>query len=307
MKFLTNTIIAACLILIISGCGEKRIDRKKLQERNKLLYEVNSETPFTGIVVEWYDNGEPLNRQKKSETHYKDGKKNGPVTLWYENGQKEVEGTFKDGKADGLVVGWYKNGQKMYEETFKDDVSTGNATAWYENGEKDETLSSTPSVMRENLRRIVCSNNLKQIGLALRMYSNANDDKFPSKDGAAGLDMLRSSDLLSHPKLFVCISGSDTPAKKGEPLTEDTTSYVYFGGFNEADSVNIPLAFDKPDNHDKYVNILFIDGHVKGYTGSTFNTCKDVVEFLLQRKQYTKEEANLLMKKAVAADKRLKR
>ena len=43
---------------------------------------------------------------------------------------------------------------------------------------------------------------------------------------------------------------------------------------------NMPLAFDKPSNHDgKYVNVLYIDGHAKGYAGN-FKTCVDVVKFL---------------------------
>ena len=163
------------------------------------------------------------------------------------------------------------------------------------------------SSARESARKISCTNNLKQIGLAIRMYSSEHGDKFPAKDGAVGLDQLRSSGLLILPKVYVCPSTDTEPAKKGVALTEDTVSYVYFGGFSEEDSVNIPLAFDKPGNHDKYVNILFLDGHVKGYAGSNFNTCKDVVQFLLKNNQYTQREAKLLMRKAASADRRLNR
>jgi hypothetical protein len=37
-------------LTLISGC-EKAIDFDKLQERNGVFYEVNSETPFTGEKI----------------------------------------------------------------------------------------------------------------------------------------------------------------------------------------------------------------------------------------------------------------
>ena len=116
------------------------------------------------------------NGQKKDETTYKDGKKHGLYTSWYDNGQKEKEATFKDGKELGPVTekwygyvrkyyvkevqewfentikdgkehgpvtgwyGWYKNGQKEYEYefTFKAGKLHGRYTEWYENGQKRE-------------------------------------------------------------------------------------------------------------------------------------------------------------------------
>ena len=86
---------------------------------------------------------------------YKNGKRDGLFTSWYEdgevdweidglstelykNGQKWEEGTYKDGKKDGLWTGWYKNGQKFQEETYKDGKLNGFYTNWYENGPKWE-------------------------------------------------------------------------------------------------------------------------------------------------------------------------
>ena len=31
-----------------------------------------------------------------------------------------------------------------------------------------------------------------------------------------------------------------------------------------------PILWDKPNTHDKYGNVLFVDGHVKGYAGANW-------------------------------------
>ena len=57
------------------------------------MYEGDSETPFTGVVVSKHDNG-----QKKWAVTYKNGKRDGLMTQWLENGQKNWEVTHKAGK-----------------------------------------------------------------------------------------------------------------------------------------------------------------------------------------------------------------
>jgi prepilin-type processing-associated H-X9-DG protein len=102
------------------------------------------------------------------------------------------------------------------------------------------------------------------------MYSNVYDEQFPPYDGAKGLDLLRSEGFLENPRVFLCPSSNTKPAAPGQPLTEATVDYEYFGGHCESDSVDTVLVRDKPDNHDKFGNILFLDGHVKGYPGSNW-------------------------------------
>jgi len=57
------------------------------------------------VKKEYWDNG-----KVKSETHYKDGKKDGLQTEWYENGQKSYEANYKKGKEDGIVTSWDREG-----------------------------------------------------------------------------------------------------------------------------------------------------------------------------------------------------
>ena len=59
----------------------------------------------------------------------------GWVKLMYPNGQIMILGQIKDGKQDGLVTKWYENGQKRQEENYKDYILMS-AVGWKPNGEK---------------------------------------------------------------------------------------------------------------------------------------------------------------------------
>ena len=104
------------------------VDFSKLVERDGLMYEGDSETPFTGAAVRKYANG-----QKAAEGTLKDGKQEGLITGWYENGQKSAEATFKDGKKEGLETQWHENGQKKSEVIWKDG-NIVSVKSWDEKG-----------------------------------------------------------------------------------------------------------------------------------------------------------------------------
>ena len=131
------------------------VDMSKLDEIGGVMYEGDSETPFTGIVVAKYRNGQKWfeltckdgkregpatwwhpNGQKRSETPYKDGRSEGLSTSWYVNGQKQSEVTYKNGKEEGLVTKWHENGQKEFEATYKDGKVEGPSIVWHRNGQK---------------------------------------------------------------------------------------------------------------------------------------------------------------------------
>ena len=103
------------------------VDMSKLVERDGLMYEINSEMPFTGVVVGKYENG-----QKAGEVTIKDGKQEGPTTEWYKNGQKSSESIWKDGEV-ASDTRWHKNGQMKSEATYKDGKKVSE-TKWDEEG-----------------------------------------------------------------------------------------------------------------------------------------------------------------------------
>ena len=107
LKFVSNSIFLTVLLLHFS-CGDKievHISQTIMFEGR--LYKMDSKDPFSGIVYNTYPDG-----LREYEGEYKDGKPNGLLTYWYNNGNIMREGRLKDGmpirrwityKEDGTV------------------------------------------------------------------------------------------------------------------------------------------------------------------------------------------------------------
>ncbi|MDD5697858.1 MAG: prepilin-type N-terminal cleavage/methylation domain-containing protein [Victivallaceae bacterium] len=152
---------------------------------------------------------------------------------------------------------------------------------------------------REKARRISCTSNLKQIGLSLKQYAMDYGDNFPSEgkysDGTTciGFEKLRRADYLTDYGVYKCpstvtVKGSGTDeiifgegTGNGTCQTNYSLAYHMMEGssdtFGNADS---GISMDRYDstnnsgsaNHSDYGNILFLDGHVKGFPTSTWYT-----------------------------------
>lgn len=118
---------------------------------------------------------------------------------------------------------------------------------------------------RGSARKAVCMSNLKQIGLALHMYAQDYDEKFPDDISAL------CPNYIANAKIFKCPSDKTiSEIKEMKPGTR--ISYVYIKGLTEKDSQDSMIAYDaSPDNHDgEGRNVLFLDGHVKWYDEKEF-------------------------------------
>jgi antitoxin component YwqK of YwqJK toxin-antitoxin module len=146
-----HLLLMAFAILTI-GCGEKKSDGvnahesesvdiesdgvniDELEDREGVAYLKNSDSPYTGKIFDFHDNG-----QKKAEGNLKDGKLDGLLVWWHENGQKKAEENYKDGEYDGLSLAWYENGQKKAEGNFKDNELIS-GKFWNSKGEEVDSL-----------------------------------------------------------------------------------------------------------------------------------------------------------------------
>lgn len=128
-----SLILAGAAILAAAGCGDQTVvGRDKVVVEEGLWYEKDSELPFTGVVVEYWPNG-----QKRGESKIRDGKVQGKVTSWFENGRRKASAVFKDGRLNGKWIEWYENGQKKREREFLDDTEIpGSLKYWNEDGKR---------------------------------------------------------------------------------------------------------------------------------------------------------------------------
>ena len=142
------------------------------------------------------------------------------------------------------------------------------------------------SQAREKARRINCQSNLKQIGIAMKLYAHDYAEAFPHLPGYEGMNQLYVNDYLTTTKVYICPSTKDTALdpKTASPneLTDAACSYSYNGGESE-DSCGTDTGLVRDEagragtpvinsNHSKYGNVLFGDGHVKGFAGADWAT-----------------------------------
>ena len=85
-------------------------DFDSLQERKLMLYQVNKSKPYSGWTKEMYDSG-----QVQMLVQVKDGKPDGLVTMWHENGQKQTEETWEDGEELSAKY-WNSKGEEVETE-----------------------------------------------------------------------------------------------------------------------------------------------------------------------------------------------
>ena len=93
------------------------------------------ETPYSGKVFAFYDNG-----QKSYEHTLEMGKYHGLSTSWYEKGGRSLEVIYQEGKVHGHQTDWYENGVMKSKSYYQDDEMVLFEN-WYESGQKEKELT----------------------------------------------------------------------------------------------------------------------------------------------------------------------
>ena len=157
---------------------------------------------------------------------------------------------------------------------------------------------------REEARKAVCKNNLKQIGLAIAIYANDYGDFFPvfaappvsgtelnaclsgSQRGSRNMLSLLFRNYVTDARLFCCPSAPEAPGEDyrgwfaGDKMKNTMMSYAYdpfkmvgyrpsvgcVGDKPEGPSGSPDVDLNSPNHNNTGQNVLFIDGHVEWRT-----------------------------------------
>ena len=145
-------LIVLCLGLVFVSCGEKRVLVDELVfdgwDDQTIYYDSK---PFNGIAFSLHSNGKVFR-----EMSVKQGKTNGFLKDWYENGQLKKERYYKPGGIlDGLSKHWHENGQLASECNFNEGKVDGLSKYWYENGQLNEDGSYDQEVMGWAIEKVI--------------------------------------------------------------------------------------------------------------------------------------------------------
>ena len=152
---------------------------------------------------------------------------------------------------------------------------------------------------RESGRRASCTNNLKQIGNALEFYTQTSTGQlrphgvlkvgevtFDATGAEAAMNILVDEGHLTDMKVYVCPSSTQTAGDSSSdtltyaPGTTATNAGLSYGytyvdsQYSSASAVSGDLDAEHTGtaNHTDFGNILYADGHVKGYAATDWNT-----------------------------------
>ncbi len=172
------------------------------------------------------------------------------------------------------------------------------------------------SKARESGRRTSCASNLKQIGLGLIMYSNENNESYPSSTSHMTAFNLLYPDYIAERMVFKCASDGQVTATTNAQIASttefgaDESSYGYDMTHNPSNDPGVAIAGDRPPTDGSQTNVastnspnhggsyntggddtggagqnlVYIDGHVEwvtsynaGYASTSAGAARDDV------------------------------
>lgn len=152
-----------CFISVLwIGCGGSK-SQAKITEISPELLVFDSEGKakhrdtgkvFSGLMVKRNTEGKII-----SSFTFKDGRRNGPSSEFYQNGAVKTEAKFKNDKLHGNFGEWFINGQKKIEGRFDNGLPIGVFREWGEDGKQEWELTATNGQLGD--RKIIRNEDLK--------------------------------------------------------------------------------------------------------------------------------------------------
>ena len=123
-----------------SACPDESFTNTPLEQReDSLIYMINEDSPYTGVVCSYYESG-----AKQEVSNVVEGRPHGSYETWYENGNKLEHFNFEHGIPHGSYETWYENGNKEKEvnigkRNLVNNLFEGPYVLYFENGQLRET------------------------------------------------------------------------------------------------------------------------------------------------------------------------
>lgn len=121
---------------------QAEVRRDRIGSRNGTVTEVNSDTPFTGVLEScsppWFNRFRTNPNRPCNRSTFKDGQQDGLWVRFHENGQLADIANYKDGELDGLQETYYINGQLNLRANYKDGNLDGLRVTYYGDGKLQE-------------------------------------------------------------------------------------------------------------------------------------------------------------------------
>lgn len=115
-----NKFLLLLLPIILFSCSEKEVEFKNLVERNGIMFEVNTNDPFSGKSFEIYEN-----QQTKFKGSYDEGLKDGLWEQFLDNGRITERANYSSGRLDGLFEKFNEKNILIIKSQYKDSILSG--------------------------------------------------------------------------------------------------------------------------------------------------------------------------------------
>ncbi|MFA9371682.1 MAG: toxin-antitoxin system YwqK family antitoxin [Labilibaculum antarcticum] len=120
------TIVLGILFCLITNHSISQV----IKEVEGLYYNTSGDL-YTGTYTEFYDSG-----NKRIEMNLLEGKRNGKITLFFENEKIQEVRSYESGLMDGTWITWNDNSVKIAEAAYKRNKKHGKWYIWDDNGVK---------------------------------------------------------------------------------------------------------------------------------------------------------------------------